>query len=192
MPYVPTCFKFSRALQACVPLCLCLLRSFPFLCALHAIVFHVPYLPTFFLRALRVLIFLRALRSFSFYMLYYVPSFFSISFTCFCFSYMPSYFLWAVIFLHDFSFQVTFMFSSLTVFIFYVSSLNYVLSLLLYAAIFLTFIFVNCFKFFAHLTGLHFLHSLRCFIFFLSSGKWRWKRGIDWFFLFFPTLLGSL
>ena len=188
-PKCLTCLTCLRALSFHVhykPACLCAFASYvPFL-------FYVPYVLSFFMY----------LTCLHFFYVPYVSWFFYVLcgpsvFTCFtmCLHFFPfrlrafAFLICLHIFYEPSFFYMT---SSLTVFIFYVSSLNYVLSLLLYAAIFFTFIFVNCFKFFAHLTGLHFLHSLRCFIFFLSSGKWRWKRGIDWFFLFFPTLLGSL
>ena len=102
-PKCLTCLTCLRALRFHVhykPACLCAFASYvPFL-------FYVPYVLSFFTCLAYIfftcftgLQFLRVLRAFSFYMLYYVPkffyvpSFFSILFTCFCFSYMPSYFL---------------------------------------------------------------------------------------------------
>ena len=106
---------FVPLLFICLPFLTCLMYLHFFMClhfmsALHALIFYVPWV---FLRALRafislrVSIFIRALLTLIFH-LPYVPSSFTclpclyflgayISFMCFCFSYIPSYFLSALI-----------------------------------------------------------------------------------------------
>ena len=79
---MPTCFTGSRASRA--------LRFFVPLLS------YVPYVPSFFLRALRAFIFVRVLRAFSFYVSYvpaifyapYVPSVFYVPYVSSVF-YMP-------------------------------------------------------------------------------------------------------
>lgn len=164
--FPPLCLPFL-----CVMHAFSILRAFVFTHALYDLIFCVPCVPSFFLTCFHfssTFIILSAL----------------ILLTCIRFSYMPSYFICAFIFL------VLCMLSYLTVFIFYVPSPFYVPTFYLRPFAFsicfhIFYVLLKWFTFFAYLTCLNFLHAaLLCFIFYSQMPNKGGKGAIDWFFIF--------
>ena len=164
----PTCLRcltYECALRVCLPSCLCPLRAFLFLCAMHAfnflraffftralcdLIFSEPYVPSFFTCV-------HFLRTFTFFKCSYF-------FTCLNFTYVYSVFLYGFIFLRAFIFLVTYMLSYLTVFLF-LRTFTFLCACILFKCF--RFSYMPSYFLRAFLSGSHFSRSSRVLTFYM-------------------------